>query len=170
MSFQPSWSYFVAGACKLRKLNDFAPTWSRRNVPDEHVSLSDRGRVGLDLKGLHLNRLLKSPHESRTGLFCPVMFKPGRQASAARSKSLLHQAQRATPARTRNAQRHDGEAGVKCREGETAGPLRFAPHEQNFHGTSVLLGRGSGDSCGIPHLAKNERDMGHPLIGRRDRV
>jgi hypothetical protein len=23
--------------------------------------------------------------------------------------------------------------------------------------------------CGIPHLAKNERDVGHPVIGLQDR-
>jgi hypothetical protein len=45
----------------------------------------------------------------------------------------------------------------------------FGPHTLwRTWGTRVDLSyrdRLEGETCGIPHLAKNERDVGHPAIG-----
>ena len=43
--------------------------------------------------------------------------------------------------------------------------LRICRHIHSFRQLSLALNRLEGKARGIPHLAKNERDIGHPAIG-----
>jgi hypothetical protein len=44
-------------------------------------------------------------------------------------------------------------------------PCRVVGPAKGFEGESCgTRGRFEGEGCGIPHLAKNERDVGHPAV------
>jgi hypothetical protein len=46
-------------------------------------------------------------------------------------------------------------------------PLRFAPVKMTKGRVVMARNRLAGEPCGIPHLAKNERDVGHPAVVAR---
>ena len=60
-----------------------------------------------------------------------------------------------------NASKLDRKSGVRF--GERGGTRLFPLALSDFQDCWSK-------SCGIPHLAKNERDMGHPRVGSWDRA
>jgi len=54
-----------------------------------------------------------------------------------------------------NARKLDRKSGVRW--GEPGAPVDSLGRPSGFQNTQV-------EGCGIPHLAKNERDMGHPHV------
>jgi hypothetical protein len=93
--------------------------------------------------------------------------KPGRGSGDVRGIPHLAKNERDTP----NFLRVDGARSAcapffKERRMKIRKPTK--PHRKSMGTRRDLLGlrRGSVDVGGIPHLAKNERDMGHPAVVR----